>query len=283
MRDDHDEPQTPPGGADLKLIISAFDSAVERLHHSHAVLREEVARLNQELATKNRELARKNRLADLGRTASHVAHEIRNAMVPARLYFGLLRRRLTEDTGSLQVLDKVTAAFTTVDATVEDLLHFAADRDPARQIVSPREILEEVERSIAPQLEAQRVRLSIDVPAAVTISADPNMLRRCVLNLILNALDAMPDGGEIVVSCYEDADGLELEIADSGCGLSEESLQRAFEPFFTTKSHGTGLGLAIVDHIVRLHGGRVLAANCPEGGAAISLRFPTALREVQSA
>ena len=101
------------------------------------------------------------------------------------------------------------------------------------------------------------------------------MLRRAILNLSLNALDAMPDGGRLFVTTYSGPEGLELEIADTGPGLSEQAQRRAFEPFFTTKSNGTGLGLAIVDRIAEVHGGAVSAANCPEGGAAFTIRIPT--------
>ena len=79
---------------------------------------------------KNRELARKNRLADLGQMASHVAHEVRNNLVPVTLYLSLLRRRIAGDPGSLEVLDKIAAGFTALDAMVNDLLHFTSDRDP---------------------------------------------------------------------------------------------------------------------------------------------------------
>jgi signal transduction histidine kinase len=106
------------------------------------------------------------------------------------------------------------------------------------------------------------------------VLADQGMLRRAVLNLVLNAIDAMPDGGCLTATSYDGVGSVELEIADSGTGLSEEARNRAFEPFYSTKSHGTGLGLAIVDRIAEAHGGEVLAANCPEGGAAFTLRFP---------
>ena len=83
------------------------------------------------------------------------------------------------------------------------------------------------------------------------VTADRDMLRRAVLNLVLNAVDAMPEGGELVVTSYDGRGGFELEIADSGPGLSDEQLQKAFDPFFTTKSTGTGLGLSIVQRLPR--------------------------------
>jgi signal transduction histidine kinase len=84
----------------------------------------------------------------------------------------------------------------------------------------------------------------------------------------------MPDGGQLVVTTYSGPRGLDIELADSGPGLTEQVRRRAFEPFFTTKNNGTGLGLAIVERIAECHGGTVTAANCPEGGAAFTLHIP---------
>jgi len=246
------------------------------LQRTHETLREEVRRLSDELEAKNRELARKNRLADLGQMASHVAHEVRNSLVPMKLYLSLLRRRLTADAGSLDVLDKVLTGFTALEATVGDLLHFSSQRDPHRSPLAIAALLEETLQSLAPQLEAQNIQATIDCPANLLCNADRDMLRRAVLNLVLNALDVLTDGGEIVLTVVRTKAGLEIEVADSGPGVTAPNLDRLFEPFFTTKPGGTGLGLAIVERIAAAHGGRVAAANCPEGGAAFTLHFPQA-------
>jgi len=268
------DPMSLDRRAELEQVLSAWHGATLRLEHTHEALRSEVCRLTDELEVKNRELARKNRLADLGQMASHVAHEVRNNLVPVTLYLSLLRRRLSDDSGSIDILDKVEAGFTALEATVNDLLNFTSDRDPCIRWVNVREVVDDVFNSLSPQLSAQEIETVLDVPRNLGISADRNMLRCAILNLTLNALDAMPDGGRLVVTSYIGRNGLELEIADSGPGLSEEARRRAFEPFFTTKSSGTGLGLAIVYRIAETHGGDVIAANCPEGGAAFTLRFP---------
>jgi signal transduction histidine kinase len=283
MTEPEDHLEVQPS-ADLQAVLAAWDTATLRLKETHEALRAEVGRLTDELEIKNRELARKNRLADLGQIASHVAHEVRNSLVPVTLYLSLLRRRLSDDPGSLDVLDKIQSGFTSMDAMVGDLLHFAADRAPRRELVRVRQLVDEIRDSLAPQLAAQGVNVEIDVPTQAQVSADRDMLRRAVLNVTLNALDAMPEGGSLVITSYQGRGQFELEIADSGEGLSDETRRRAFEPFYTTKSSGTGLGLAIVYHILEVHGGDVTAVNCPEGGAAFTLRIPTAaLEEAQAA
>jgi signal transduction histidine kinase len=264
----------PERNTDLKAVLAAWHGATLRLEQTHRALREEVRRLTDELEVKNRELARKNRLADLGQVASHVAHEVRNNLVPVTLYLSLLRRRISEDPASLEVLDKVVAGFAALDATVNDLLQFTSAGDPQLQTFFLRKLIEDVCASLAPQLSAQAIRTVVDVPKQLPVTADQEMLRRAVLNLVLNAVDAMPDGGTLTVTSVSTPRGLELEIADSGEGLSEEARARAFEPFFTTKRGGTGLGLAIVYRIAEVHGADVTAVNCPDGGAAFTLRIP---------
>lgn len=268
---------------DLETVLMAWHEATRRLERTHQVLRSEVRRLTDELEVKNRELARENRLADLGRMASHVAHEVRNNLVPVTLYLSLLKRRLSEDTGSLEILDKLSAGITDVDATVNDLLHFTAQRVPQFENIDVLSMIEEVRDALEPQLSAHGIEMMIDVPDHARLQADREMLRRALLNLALNAVDAMRDGGEIVVTAVAGPGWFDIELADSGSGLSEEVLSHAFEPFYTTKNTGTGLGLAIVDHIAAVNGGKVTAVNCPEGGAAFTLHFPQKRLEAQAA
>jgi len=271
------------GNADLATVLAAWHNATVRLEQTHEALRTEVQRLTHELEVKNRELARKDRLADLGQMASHIAHEVRNSLVPVTLYLSLLRRRVSEDAGSRDVLDKVSAGLLAVDACVNDLLHFSADRDPRREFVDMRRLTGEVLETLTPQFAAQGIVPRINVVDAPWLFADREMLRRAVLNLALNAIDAMPDGGELFISTYEGPSGFELEVADTGEGLSDEARRRAFEPFFSTKSHGTGLGLAIVDRIAEVHGGLCMAQNCPDGGAAFTIRIPQQSRAAEAA
>ena len=186
--------------SDLQTVLAAWHNATVRLEQTHQSLREEVQELTRELEVKNRELARKNRLADLGQMASHVAHEVRNNLVPATLYLSLLRRRVSDDSGSLDILDKIASGFTTLDVMVNDLLHFTSDRDPHVQTFSMSKLIEEVCAAVAPQLSAQAVETIIDVPRELWVAADRDMFRRAALNMVLNAMDAMPEGGCLTIT-----------------------------------------------------------------------------------
>lgn len=259
---------------DLQTILSAWNSATDRLQKTHEALSAEIARLTAELEAKNHELARKNRLADLGQMAAHVAHEVRNGLVPMKLYLSLLRRRLISDTSSVETLDKVTSSLATVEATVSDLLHFSTQRDPSIAAFDLKHLIAQVCDSIAPQLDAQGITTTLLLENHGTFHADQEMLRRALLNLLLNSLDVMPEGGTLTIETSTDTSGTTLSVRDSGPGISEDHLQHLFEPFFTTKNTGTGLGLAIVDRVVQAHGGYISVNNASSGGAIFTLHFP---------
>jgi signal transduction histidine kinase len=266
--------QLEPVDLDLSTILAAWNSATERLQQTHELLRAEVKRLTDELEAKNRELARKNRLADLGQMASHVAHEVRNGLVPMKLYLNLLERRVAQDHGSLEIAGKIGAGFIALESVVNDLLQFTSHRDPQLVVVDAQGLALDLCDSLKPQLDAQGIRVQIDVQRRQQLVADPDMLRRAMLNLLLNAIDAMPAGGDLLLRGVLRDEGFELVVADTGPGLSTEVLNHVFEPFFTTKRRGTGLGLAIVQRIAEAHGGEITAANRPGGGASFVVYLP---------
>lgn len=264
---------------DLQTVLEAWHTATDRLQQTHLTLCDEVRRLSDELEVKNQELARENRLADLGRMASCVAHEVRNCLTPITLYMSLLRRRLPPEPEVSDIVEKLNSCFHALEATVDDLLQFTGSRQPTHQVCLVRNLVQEVYQSLAPQCMAQGIRMQLDLPPAETVSCDREMIRRVLMNLVLNAIDAMPDGGDLFVTSCQTSRGFELEIADSGPGLDSLTLTKALDPFYTTKEGGTGLGLAIVGRIMEVHGGAVEVSNCPEGGAAFTLRFPGAAME----
>lgn len=268
--------------AGLEAVLAAWHAATVRLEQTHKALRLEVMRLTDELERKNRELARKERLADLGQMAAHIAHEIRNTLVPVSLYLSLLERYDKADSEHAHVVGKIRSSFTAVERTVNDLLQFTAEREPDRRAIPLRGLFEELAAAMMPQLVAQRISMMIEAESGVSASADADMLRRALLNLLLNAIDAMPGGGILTLRAEPRDHGIAIEVLDTGPGLSPEAQKRAFDPFFTDKNGGTGLGLAIVDRVAELHGGTAAAENRPEGGARFTLHLPKRSAEVPS-
>ena len=137
-----------------------------------------------------------------------------------------------------------------------------------------RELVEEVCRPLESRLQTLAIKTVIDIPADQTITADRELLGRAVRNLVLNAIEAMPEGGSLIATSAVGPNAVELEIADTGSSLSDEQRQQAFELLPTAQRGETGWGLAVVHRIVELHGGTVTAANCPEGGVAFTLHIP---------
>jgi two-component system sensor histidine kinase HydH len=231
-------------------------------------LRAEVCRLIGQLESKSRELASGNRL-------SQFEH---GGVAPLMFDLSALRRRLSGDAESLALIENVETGVLALRATFHALLTLTSGRKPKPQWINVRQVVEEVCASLNAHISAQRIETTVDVPGHLSLMADREMLRAAIMNLASNAVEAMPRGGRLVFTSYMSHRGVELEVADSGPGLSEEVAEQLFEPFFTTKSDAIGLGLAIVHRIAQAHHGEVAAANCPEGGAAFTLRLPRGAR-----
>ncbi|MFP6678472.1 MAG: HAMP domain-containing sensor histidine kinase [Pirellulaceae bacterium] len=261
-------------GPELEYVLRAWHEATVRLQKSQETLRSELRRLSTELNRKNEELERKNHLADLGHMAVHVTHEVRNSMMPLKLYLGLLERRVPQDDDGQDLFGKFYSGFSALETIVNDLLHFTADRNPVWQEFDLRGVVNDIGESLSDQLQALGIEFQVDIPLHQTMNADVDMLRRALLNLAINSIEAMPHGGTLYLTSFVGPDYVEIEVADSGEGLGEEEIRRACEPFFTTKSAGTGLGLSIVERMASVHGGKLTVKNCPEGGAAFTLVIP---------
>jgi len=137
-----------------------------------------------------------------------------------------------------------------------------------------RELVDEVAQSLASRCKDQSIKVILDVPADLTATANRGLIRRAVEHLMLGAIAAMPKGGSLWATSAAGPDAVELEIADTGPTLSDEARRHAFDSPGGTERGAAGWELAMVYHIAKIHGGSVTAANCPEGGAAFTLRIP---------
>jgi len=269
----------------LETVLEIWQSTTSRLEQTHLTLQAEVRRLTQELEEKNRQLAKQNRLADLGQMAGHVAHEVRNNLVPMTLYVNLLRRQLSPDPAtavaascqpysSLDLITKLESSIQAMHTMVQDLLNFTADRQPQLQPVRLAPLLHDLMDEIRPQSDAQQVQLGCQVSETLNVEGDADMLRGAIRNLLHNALDATGDGGCVQLQAQWQGDHVYLRVTDDGPGIDPPTLARIFDPFFTTKQTGTGLGLSIVERVVECHRGRIDVQVRRPRGTCFTLIFP---------
>jgi len=158
----------------------------------------------------------------------------------------------------------VPAEINRINALMQELLTFAKPSEPKFESINPDTLIQNVINLLSPQLAKSNIKTSTELTnKPINIQADPSLLKQALLNIIMNAIDAMPDGGTLSVITNSSnvilakAGIFTIEISDTGCGISPEDLKHIFEPFYTKKEKGTGLGLAITQGIIEKHGGTI--------------------------
>ncbi|HSC88260.1 MAG TPA: ATP-binding protein [Polyangiaceae bacterium] len=223
------------------------------------------------------ELMRKEQLAAVGELAASIAHEVRNPLAIIMNAASGLRRKTISDADKETLLSIVDEESARLNQLVTELLRFARPVSAAPTPVSLLDICEQVRAAAPPNYRILvHVTRTGEVDRALV---DPGLFRLALDNLIANAMQAMPSGGDIELSIGRGqlADGTEaasLEIRDHGQGMTQPDLERARKPFFTTRPRGTGLGLPIVDRILEAHGGEVALESSPGRGTVVTLRVP---------
>jgi signal transduction histidine kinase len=264
---------------ELGRIIMAYSEVTDRLQQSHEKLQETVRALREELGEKNRLLERKNRLAALGEMAAGLAHEIRNPLGGIHLYASLLAKDVKEMPGPADLVKKISGGVTRLDSLVSQVLAFSREItvNPVRADLAG--IVNRAIEMASAKFDALEIAWEVEGPAEMIVSVDPLLMEQTLLNLMLNAAEAMEgqNGGKLRVfySRGEEVEARQVRIVvrDTGAGIAAEVLDRIFNPFFTTKEKGTGLGLAIVHRIVEAHEGTIMAGNAAGGGAQFEIRI----------
>jgi signal transduction histidine kinase len=218
-----------------------------------------------------------DRLATIGQLSAGVAHELNEPLATMLGFAQLCRKHPGLPAAAVADLDKTIAATLHAREIVKKLMLFARERPAAQERVSLRRVIEEgiafVESRAAKADVEIRRQIDADLP---DVWGDPNQLVQVLVNLAVNAVQAMPEGGPLTVEAYADNDGVVLAVQDRGVGMTPEAARRAFEPFFTTKEVGvgTGLGLSVVHGIVTAHGGSVHVQSAVGTGSRFEVRFP---------
>ncbi len=225
----------------------------------------------------NTQLQVSERLAALGRITAGVAHEVKNPLNSMRLWLENLKEALPKDSDddarqAVNVLDK---EIDRLDAVVKRFLDFTRPMDVRLEATQLADILNDVLQVARPQLEKSGIRVAqlipIDVPQ---VYADRALLKQAILNLVLNAAEAMPDGGQLSLVLSRRGDMAEITVADTGKGIPPENKQKIFQLFFTTSPGGSGIGLATAFRIVQLHNGSIDFTSEVGRGTTFRIELP---------
>ncbi len=241
---------------------------------------EQVVRRVQEVAERlhrqQREMLRAEQLSAVGQLAASVAHEVRNPLTSVKMLVEAALRPRHCQPLSPEDLHIIHGEIARLEQTVQGLLDFARVPTPQRRVCDLRAVVAQAMELIRVRACQQQVETEVRCrEAQVPAYIDRGQLCTVLVNLFLNALDAMPQGGRLKVDLVASPNtGVGLRVADTGAGISEEMLGRLFTPFASTKPTGTGLGLSITRRIIEEHGGRITAGNGPEGGACFTILLP---------
>jgi signal transduction histidine kinase len=272
------------------LVVVWLLSAFQRSHyHLEQTVEQRTVALRAEMEERKRLEQAKlqaERLGVVGSMAAQVAHEIRNPLGSMSLNIDLIGKELQRfanlsggSTAECQVLlREMRSQLLRIHQVLQEYLRFARMPKSERAAVSLADFLEEKLRFVQPLLDQKHVELKMTLdPNLPPVCVDAEQLWEAILNLISNALDAMPDGGNLTVSTQRHGTEALVSISDNGFGMTEEEAQHLFVPFFTTKSDGTGLGLAYTQRVVNEHGGKIICATARGKGSTFSIQLPLAV------
>ncbi len=214
-------------------------------------------------------------MASLGAMIASVSHEIKNPLGIIRSTADLLEKKVRRYDPDNRLASVIREESDRLNRVVTEFLDFARPQVLRRQPLEMGKLLEKNLAFLEPEIAKQQVVVEkFFPPSPVLLSGDYDLLYRGVLNILINALQAMPGGGTLSLSLRNSPREVEVEVRDFGPGLTPEALEKAFDPFFTTKEKGTGLGLAIVKNTIEAHKGTIELENPPGGGTAVRIRLP---------
>jgi signal transduction histidine kinase len=269
-----------PGGVMTPVHFVLSEVATGQRSSEYVLVFQDITKLKRLEA----ETARTRRLASLGIMASEIAHQVRSPLGGIELYASLLKEKSTGDPQRLagEILGAVQRLYT----TLSHMLSFAAEPTLGGGLLPVESLLQDLQEACRPHFNDPRWSVAFDCETGLApLWADRGLLAQAVLNLIVNAKEAMPDGGAVEVraqlSPFSAINGhihkaIEIRVIDRGAGISPENRERIFDPFFTTKAQGTGLGLAFTHKIISAHRGSIEITSSPGQGTQFSAFLPAA-------
>jgi len=233
---------------------------------------------SEELRKTQEQLVQAGKLASTGQLAAGVAHELNNPLTTVSGYAQLLLRHLNKKDSNYKKIEAMAKEANRCKAIIKNLLDFSrqAKRKDYR-ILNLHTPLKNILSLVGEQMRLQNVRVIKNLDSHLPkIKANPGQLEQVFMNIVSNALDSMPNGGELRIATRKIDSGIEIAFTDNGCGISKESRDKVFNPFFTTKrpGRGVGLGLSVSYGIIREHGGEIGVESEEGKGSTFTIRLP---------
>ncbi len=275
------------------VLLNAVGRAAEkkRLTDEKRRLEQEIKRYAEELEMRvdertaelmetHKRLVTQERIAALGRAAAQVAHEVKNPLAGLLLYSLHLKSKASNFAESeAYLVDKIVDTINHLNSRVEQILGFARPVSLTLRPGNLNQIINDILELLRPQLTANKVEVRRSLGQAAYAMLDQSSMRGALMNLILNAIEAMREGGTLSITVGQTDETLRIEIADTGPGIGEEEAKKIFEPFYTTKEQGLGLGMPYAKKIIDQHGGTISLDSQPGQGTKISIALPAGQKE----
>jgi two-component system sensor histidine kinase HydH len=219
-------------------------------------------------------MKRAERLSALGQLAAGLAHEIRNPLASIAGAAGILKRGQASAEKTAECVEIIHKESQRLSRLLTSFLDFARPRSPNYLTTCPESVVDSVLGLAEHAVSGTAISFRREVPPGLTFESDPEQLKQVLLNLVINAIQAMPEGGEVVIASHTQNGMMVIEVRDQGCGIGVEEMERIYDPFFTTKENGTGLGLPVAHQIVAHLGGVLSARRNPDRGMTFSVELP---------
>lgn len=239
--------------------------------------------MTDKLREYEKQIVRSSQLAAAGKVTAAMAHEIRNPLSSIKMMTQLLRNRLTPEPENTKLVESLLEEIGRVERIVKDLTDLMRPSELSLDVQDINDLIEEILAVIEPRLAHRKIRAKKNLELSLPrIRIDKDKIKQVIWNLLLNAMDSMPDGGVIKVIARENrlAQRIEVVIEDEGDGINKETLDNIFAHFFTTKPEGLGLGLSTSREIVESHKGRLTVKNMEEKGVRATISLPTETRRI---
>jgi signal transduction histidine kinase len=234
----------------------------------------ELQKVTSELEKNKDLLVESESYSALGQMAAQLVHVLRNPITFVGGAARILAKRITDEK-SLEFVNMIVTETTRLESTLNDIFDFVSYSSVGKKCEPLYPLIRKTVLLSQPSLEKHSITVSLDLPLPEPhMEMDEKLMRKMMLQLIRNAIDAMPDGGKLEISVCQQDGWVSILIADTGMGIAESLQKRVADPFFTTKIYGTGLGLTLVEKIVTTHGGNFSLRRKPDGGMEARINLP---------